>query len=162
GFWSFITSNGTYSETKFADDAQKVIEFYGNHGYIQAQVGQPQLEVIEDTQDKGTRWVRLKIPVDEGRQYKINKIEFQGNTVHKITFTGNTTTRDAVIRREMRLYEGMVFNTEALKFSIKRLNQLGYFKPLEGKEGDIKVEPTPGNDAQIDIALKFQEQNRNQ
>ena len=43
-----------------------------------------------------------------------------------------TTTRDKVIRREVYLNEGDVFNTEALKLSIRRINQLGYFKPMEG------------------------------
>ena len=57
----------------------------------------------------------------EGEQYFVNRI----------TFTGNTTTRDNVIRREMRLVEGGVFSTEALKYSVRRLNQLGYFQNLE-------------------------------
>ena len=35
----------------------------------------------------------------------------------------------------MRLLENGVFNTEALKFSVKRINQLGYFKAIEGKPG---------------------------
>ena len=59
--------------------------------------------------------------MQEGEQYFVNRI----------TFLGNTTTRDNVIRREMRLLENGVFNTEALKFSVKRINQLGYFKQLE-------------------------------
>ena len=42
----------------------------------------------------------------------------------------------------MRLYEGGTFNTEALKYSIKRLNQLGYFKPLEEGQG-VDVQKTP-------------------
>ena len=53
--------------------------------------------------------------------------------VNRIAFVGNTTTRDPVIRREVRLVESGIFNTEALKFGVKRLNQLGYFKPLEGE-----------------------------
>ena len=61
--------------------------------------------------------------MQEGKQYFVNRI----------TFIGNTTTRDNVIRREMRLVEDGVFNTEALKYSVRRLNQLGYFKPLEGR-----------------------------
>ena len=52
--------------------------------------------------------------------------------VGQINFTGNDTTRDKVIRREVYLNEGDVFNTEALKLSIRRINQLGYFKPMEG------------------------------
>ena len=69
--------------------------------------------------------------MQEGKQYFVNRI----------TFTGNTTTRDNVIRREMRLVESGVFNTEALKYSIRRLNQLGYFKNVEGDA--INVEKTP-------------------
>ena len=53
-----------------------------------------------------------------------------------------------------------MFNTEALKYSIKRLNQLGYFKALEGDA--INVEKTPGVDNKVDVSLKFEEQNRNQ
>jgi len=89
--------------------------------------------------------------LEEGKQY----------FVHRITFAGNTTTRDNVIRREMRLYEDGVFNTEALKFSIRRLNQLGYFKPLEDQK-NITVEKTPGSDNKVNVSLKLEEQNRNQ
>jgi outer membrane protein insertion porin family len=56
--------------------------------------------------------------------------------------------------------EAGVFNTEALKHSVKRLNQLGYFKPLEGDA--ISVDKTAGADNKVDIKLKFEEQNRNQ
>ena len=72
--------------------------------------------------------------LEEGKQYFVNRI----------IFLGNTTTRDNVIRREMRLLEGGVFNTEALKYSVQRLNQLGYFKPLEGEA--IDVQKTPNTD----------------
>ena len=75
----------------------------------------------------GAPIVDVTMRMQEGEQYFVNRI----------TFVGNTTTRDNVIRRELRLLEGGVFNTEALKYSVKRLNQLGYFKPLE----------RPGNDA---------------
>ena len=70
--------------------------------------------------------VNVTLRIQEGKQYFVNRI----------TFVGNTTTRDNVIRREVRLVESGVFNTEALKFSVKRLNQLGYFKPLEGEAID--------------------------
>ncbi|MGE0041561.1 MAG: outer membrane protein assembly factor BamA [Vicinamibacterales bacterium] len=239
--FSFITGRGTYQETKFEEDAEKVIEYYRNKGYIAARVGQPEIETIEDSADGDTRWVRLKIPVTEGPRYRVGEFTFAGNDVvkdeflrplfklkpgdwysekrvrdgldkarevyggggyfeftgypdlepveaaigplagpaeptvnvtmrlqeggqyfvNRITFTGNTTTRDNVIRREMRLVEGGVFNTEALKYSIRRLNQLGYFKNLEGTS-DINVEKTPDTPNNVDVTLKFEEQNRNQ
>jgi outer membrane protein insertion porin family len=55
-----------------------------------------------------------------------------------------------------------VFNTEALKFSVKRLNQLGYFKQLEGGSKELTIDKTPGTDNQVDVKLKLEEQNRNQ
>jgi len=99
----------------------------------------------------GAPTVDVTMQIREGKQYFVNRI----------TFTGNTTTRDSVIRREMRLVEEGVFNTEALKYSIKRLNQLGYFKPLEGGK-DVTVDKTQGKDDRVDVKLKLEEQNRNQ
>ncbi len=40
------------------------------------------------------------------------------------------------------------------------MNQLGYFKNVEGDA--INVEKTPGVENKVDVALKFEEQNRNQ
>src|SRR5262249_8332393 len=96
--------------------------------------------------------VDVTMRMQEGQQFFVNRI----------TFTGNTTTRDNVIRREMRLVEDGVFNTEALKFSVKRLNQLGDFKALEGKPGEVDVPKVPNETNKVDVKLKLEEQNRNQ
>jgi outer membrane protein insertion porin family len=94
--------------------------------------------------------------VIEGKQFKVNRI----------TFVGNTNTHDSVIRRELRVIEGGVYNAEALKDSVRRVNQLGYFKPIEQRPGQpdeaTEVTPTAGADDQVDVKLKFEEQNRNQ
>ena len=271
-FMSVIGDRGTFQEPKFDEDAEKIIEYYRDHGYIRANVGVPEIKVITDSDDKKTRWIELKIPVVEGARYKVGNFDVAGNTVvksdylkplfktnpgefysekkirkglekarevygtggyyeftgypdlkprdeananepaapasiaapeptdgkngdatdgnkkdkdaksekgaptvdvtmrmqegeqffvNRITFVGNTTTHDNVIRREMRLVEEGPFNTEALKYSIKRLNQLGYFKPLEGGK-DVNVEKTPGEKNKVDLKLKLEEQNRNQ
>src|SRR5262245_9899964 len=77
---SWITSAGTYQESKFADDAQAVEEFYGNKGFARARIGQPQLETIEDDKDGRTRWIRVRVPVDEGVKYSIGKFEIASGT----------------------------------------------------------------------------------
>ena len=74
--------------------------------------------------------VNVTMQIQEGEQYFVNRI----------TFIGNTTTRDTVVRREMRLIEGSVFNTEALKYSVRRLNQVGYFKTARGGPGRRRQE----------------------
>ena len=95
--------------------------------------------------------VDVTMQFQEGEQYFVNRI----------TFIGNTTTRDTVVRREMRLVEGNIFNTEALKYSVRRLNQVGYFKTLEEGQG-IDVKKTPNEKNKVDVTLKLEEQNRNQ
>ena len=248
---SFINGHGTYNETKFEDDADKIQEHYANKGYMAAHVGAPEMKVLEDTKDGSKRYIQLNIPVTEGDRYKVGSLNFDGNKVikseslrplfkmnegdyyslkkiqkgieqmrdaygtggyweftsypdmkprnmpdpskmddpaalaeakkqpaivditmnvkegeqyfvNRITFVGNTTTLDSVVRREVRLLENGVFNTEALKFSIKKINQLGYFKEIEGGPDNPKVEKVPGQKNKVDVTLKVQEQNRNQ
>lgn len=246
GFLAFIGGGGTYQETKFAEDADGVERYLRGKGYVFARVGQPQIEPLEDSADGKTRWVRLRIPVDERARYRVKSVSVAGNDnvpspvilsvftklkigefysenhirkgyeklqefygsagfwefsmnpeitpndinldtgepvpgftgvpevdvvikiqensryfLNRLTFLGNTTTRDSVIRREMRLVEGGIFNMESLKFSVRRLNQLGYFKPLEG-EDSVTIEKTPNAEGKVDVRLKFEEQNRNQ
>ena len=102
--------------------------------------------------DTGPPTLDIAMQIEEGPQYRVNRIYF----------TGNSTTRDNVIRRELRLYEGGVFDSEALKYSIRRLNQLGYFQQLEGNERDMKVDKAPDQENAVDVTINLQEQNRNQ
>ena len=96
--------------------------------------------------------VDVNVLFTEGPQYYVNRI----------TFTGNTTTRDNVIRREMRLFEGGLFDTEALKFSVRRLNQLGYFSEIHGDDRDTKIDKNTAIPNTVDVTVKLAEQNRNQ
>ena len=245
--FSFITGRGTFQETKFDDDADKIAAFYKEHGYIRVNIGAPEQKFLADSKDKKTRYIELRVPIVEGARYKVGDVQFVGNTVvkteflkplfklnegqyynekdlrkglekarevyggagyweftgfpefkfrddpqpgqevpealaapqpaivdvtmrlqeglqyfvNRITFIGNSTTHDTVIRREMSLVENGVFNTEALKYSVKRINQLGYFKPLEEGKG-TDVTKVPAEMAKVDVRLKLEEQNRNQ
>jgi outer membrane protein insertion porin family len=229
GFWIFPGSS-VYQEDKFEEDAEAVVAFYRDRGYLQINVGQPNLKPLRDSKDGKERFMTLEIPISEGQRFRVDKFEFAGNDkvpaeimrplfkmktgdyynekriregfqkiqeiygsgghfemtpypefvpegdkvnvtirinegkqyfINRITFEGNTTTRDSVIRRELRLYENSVYNTEALKYSVKRLNQLGYFKPLEDQK-NITTVKTPNTDNKVDLTLKLEEQNRNQ
>jgi outer membrane protein insertion porin family len=152
-----------YSEKDIRKGLEKARELYGSGGYFEF-TGYPDLkpegfdpengnvpEALAEQAPNTNPTVDVVMRMQEGKQYFVNRI----------TFVGNTTTRDNVIRRELRLVEGGVFNTEALKHSIRRLNQLGYFKNLEGNN-DIQVDKTTDRDAAVDVTLKLEEQNRNQ
>ena len=156
-----------YSQKRFRDGILKAQEIYGGAGYMEFNAFPDFAFRANDDEEGGTNAtngtngtngagtdesaVDVTVRVTEGDQFFVNRITFQGNT----------TTRDNVIRREVQLYENNVFNTEALKFSVRRLNQLGYFKPIE-EQSAIQVEKTPGQDDRVDITLQVEEQNRNQ
>ena len=147
---------------------QKAQEIYGTGGYMDF-TGYPEYKFSDDpntvqetppgtapavavAEGQASPTVDVTLKIEEGKQYFVNRI----------TFTGNTTTRDNVIRRELRLYEGNVFDTQSLQYSIKRLNQLGYFKPLEGPGKDVNIDKITTADNKVDVRLKLEEQNRNQ
>jgi outer membrane protein insertion porin family len=148
-----------YEEKKVRKGFEKAREVYGAGGFFEF-TGYPDLKPREadgaspapakPATIRGAPVVDVTLRMQEGKQYFVNRI----------TFVGNNTTRDNVVRRELRLYEGGVFNTESLKYSVKRLNQLGYFKQLEGDA--IKVDKTPNKEGLVDVTLKLEEQNRNQ
>src|SRR5260370_11498763 len=78
--------------------------------------------------------------------------------VRRIDFVGNTTTRDKVIRRELLLDEGQLFNKRAWEVSILRLNQLDYFDRIEeDKAVEIKRNQKEGT---VDLTLKLKEKGK--
>src|SRR5262245_29523510 len=82
-FMSVIGDRGTFQEPKFDEDADKIIEYYRDRGYIKVNVGVPEVKVITDSDDKKTRWIELKIPIAEGPRYKVGLFDVAGNTVVK-------------------------------------------------------------------------------
>ena len=138
-----LETGEVYKESKIKKGFDKLRDAYGSQGYFQW-TGRP-----ERKPDPKRKVVDVTLTMDEDKKYYVGKI----------VFTGNTTTRDKVIRREVFLNEGDIFNTEALKLSIRRINQLGYFKPMEGVP---ELGPSTLGEDRIDVTFKVEEQNRNQ
>jgi outer membrane protein insertion porin family len=73
---------------------------------------------------------------------------------------GNTFTRDYVLRREVLINEGDIYNQNYFEFSVTRLNQLGYFNPIDkDKDADFRTNEEEG---QVDVTVKVQEKGRQQ
>ena len=72
--FSFLTDSGVLKKEKLRESLNRVKVFYMNNGYIQAQVGEPEI-----THDK--KWIYIRIPVSEGRQFKVGKVEITGDTL---------------------------------------------------------------------------------
>ena len=84
GWFSFITRRRHLQGREVRRGRrERSSSYYRDNGYIAAQVGQPELKILEDEKDGKTRWVQLRVPVTEGDRYKIGEFSFEGNTVVK-------------------------------------------------------------------------------
>jgi outer membrane protein insertion porin family len=138
-----MQSGDVFSTEKLRNGIKNLTKVYSQFGYIDY-VGEPQIDIRPNTNK-----VDLTINVDEGKQFFVRRIEF----------TGNTTTRDKVIRRELLIDEGDVYNSTLWDASILRLNQLGYFETLKENEA-FTLNRNPGTNT-VDIDLKVKERGKN-
>jgi outer membrane protein insertion porin family len=138
-----MTTGDVFSTEKLRKGIENMRKFYGKFGFIDF-VPEPSFDVVPNTDQ-----IDLTLTADEGKQFFIRRIDF----------SGNTTTRDKVIRREILLDEGDIFNSELWDYSILRLNQLGYFEMLKKEEAaDIKRNPQSNT---VDVTLKVKERGKN-
>ncbi len=94
--------------------------------------------------------VDITITIDEGKQFRLRRLEFAGNTF----------TRDRVLRREFLINEGDIYNQNALEVSVLRLNQTQYFDPLD-KDKDVEIR-TDDEQGDVDLVVKVREKGRQQ
>ncbi len=117
-------------------------KLYGAYGYINFTAAP---DIVPDNKKK---LINLALDFEEGKQFFI----------HRIEFSGNTKTRDKVIRRELLVDEGNVFNSELWEYSTLRINQLGFFDQVKKEDYEIKQNAKEGT---VDILLKVKEKGRN-
>jgi outer membrane protein insertion porin family len=122
---------------------------YGSQGFIQY-TAEPTPTFKENPQNANEGIVDFLITIEEGKQFTLRRLEFLGNTF----------TRDNVLRREVLINEGDIYNQTAWEYSIIKLNQLGYFEPIE-KERDADFK-TNEEEATLDLNLKVTERGRQQ
>lgn len=216
--FSWLTGSGKLKDDVFAEDKQRLIEFYRNAGYIDFQIRDIQFE------QTSPKWMIIKFFVNEGTQYRVGTVGFEGNQlfntneitsrmvtrernrasrglsmgpgavftpsglsrdregvadfygargyidarvspqlmpntaqgtmdvnyrvaegqksyIEKIEIRGNTKTKDKVIRRELAVHPGEVFDLVRVRLSTNRLFGLNYFAKV-----DAEPEPTDVTD----------------
>lgn len=197
GLLSLFGGGGTYREDMFQRDLAVLSGVYMDQGYINAKVGKPAISLSPDK-----RLLFVAIPVEEGEQFTIGKVEFGGQLLdqepelkrlvqsrggelfsrsrvgadlqaagdvykdlgyayanvtplttldperrivdltfevqpgqkcrfERIDVVGNDKTRDKVVRRELRVYEGELFSASQVKASKGRVTALGFFETVE-------------------------------
>ncbi|MGP8268603.1 MAG: outer membrane protein assembly factor BamA [Terracidiphilus sp.] len=141
---TFAVKDGEwFNATLIGKGLENLKKAYGQLGYINFGA------IPKPVFDEQKKTVSLVVDIDEGKPFFVSRIEFQGNT----------TTRDKVIRRELMLDEGQVYNSQLWEYSLLRLNQLEYFEPLKvDQDSEAHQDADAGT---VDLLLKVKEKGKN-
>jgi outer membrane protein insertion porin family len=141
---TFAVKDGDwFNATLISKGLENLKKAYGQLGYINFGA------IPKPVFDEQKKTVSLQIDIDEGKPFYVSRIEFQGNTI----------TRDRVIRRELMLDEGQVYNSQLWEYSLLRLNQLEYFEPLKvDQDSEAHQDADAGT---VDLLLKVKEKGKN-
>lgn len=223
GFFSGLSSSGSFKQEAFERDIQVLKFLYWNQGYVQVKIDRP---IVTVTPDKKSIYITYHI--EEGEQYSIGEVDFAGDLLfpkselydivkikdngvfavdvmqkdiaelqakcgdlgyafanvnpryvfhekekkvdlvfefekgNKVYFgsfnvVGNTKTRDKVLRRELKIYEGELYNETRKRQSQENIQRLGFFD-----EVNFKTSTPPEKPDQLNIDIVVKERNTGQ
>ncbi|MEY3201983.1 MAG: hypothetical protein RIR70_1533 [Pseudomonadota bacterium] len=131
-----IKPGEVFSRDRLTETTKLISDRLGNEGYAFANVNAaPEV-------DKEKRLVAFTIYLDPGRRVY----------VRNINIAGNSSTRDEVIRREVRQMEAAWYDAQAIAKSRTRIDRLGYFE-----EVSVDSAPVTGTTDQVDVNFKVKE-----
>ncbi len=116
----------TFTPNGLRENIEAVEDLYGAKGYIDVEYGRSLGVLKKPNTQTGT--IDLTFQVEEGGKSYIEKVEIEGNY----------KTKDRVIRRELAVSPGEVFDMTRVKLSKRRLDGLNYFERV-----DAEAEPDP-------------------
>lgn len=132
-----------YNEETLRQDILTLTEMYQDEGYAFANV----IRILEPIE--GENKVKVKFTFEKGVKAHLGKI----------TIKGNTKTRDKVIRRELEIYEGMLYSGSKMRISKENVNRLGFFE----RDSVVFNSTTPPNRNDIvDIEIVVKERQTGQ
>jgi outer membrane protein insertion porin family len=117
-----MKEGSVYSPKQLRDDAKAVADAYGSGGYVD-------LVITPEGTPAGPALIDVHYLIEEGPRSFVNRVNIEGNT----------RTKDKVIRREVLVAPGDVFNTVRVDTTKKRLENLGYFAKVETYPEDTDI-----------------------
>ncbi|MGA7880427.1 MAG: outer membrane protein assembly factor BamA, partial [Terrimicrobiaceae bacterium] len=117
-----MTDGSLFTPKGMGDDLKGLRDFYGTRGYVD-------MLAVPEILPAGPGAVDVTYRVDEGLQSYVNLVNIQGNN----------RTKDRVIRRELAVKPGDIFDTTLVTVSRQRLENLNYFSRVEMAPADTIV-----------------------
>ncbi len=138
-----MDTSGIFTPDGLDKDTQAIEDFYGSKGYIDVVRGPTLRAVYIPNVETGT--MDLEFQIKEGQKSRVERIDIRGNE----------KTRDKVIRRELAIAPGEVFDMVRVKISQQRLEGLDYFEKV-----DLRPQPTdPPISGRKDLIVNVEEKN---
>ena len=142
GLLSWFTKGGIYKEDILERDLDTIIGFYLLKGFLEAKVGKPRVTV-----ERGG--ITLIIPVEEGRQFKVARVEIQGDLI----------APKEELMKLVPLYPGEIFNRENVRKSISNLTDR--YADQGYAFVDVNPQTIPhGNQPLVDLVFDIRQGNK--
>jgi outer membrane protein insertion porin family len=106
-FWHIVSDSDVLKREQLKQDVGKLAAYYYNNGFINAQIGEPEI-----THDK--KWIYVKIKIAEGKRYKVGKVAISGDLLEKPRID---------LFQSIKSKEGNNYDREAVMKDIEILNQ---------------------------------------
>ncbi len=126
---SWLTGSGRFDEVQFQEDLERLRAKYMNEGYLDVSI--PESNVSLDYPKSGR--IVITVRIDEGRQYRVGNIQFDGNTIFPTP----------ILYASLDLLPGDVFSPEVLDEDVERLNN------IYGSVGYLDTSVRPDRQANI-------------
>lgn len=127
---SWITDAGVFRQEEIPNDVERLKEFYSNRGYLDVQVGRPEVELSEYKES-----FTLTFHIVEGQPYTVSNIEFKGNTIFE----------KEELEVDLSIVPGDVFQRTLIRSEVGRITDLYGVKGYSFAEVTPSILPNPEN-----------------
>jgi outer membrane protein insertion porin family len=118
-----------FKPSDFSDDLQTLRDMYGAKGYLEPNQHGTTVITANHTANPSTGTMDVSYDIQEGEK----------NYIEKIIIKGNVKTKDRVLRRELAVYPGEVYDMVRIKISKQKLQGLDYFSKVDDQAEDSDV-----------------------
>lgn len=138
--FSFMSNSGNFKEFNFQTDIERLKYFYKTKGFLQINVGTPEVTVSEDK-----KWVFITVKLTEGPQFTVNEITFQGEMLFP----------ESDLYSKIALKKGVTYSEEDLRKDIQLLTEMYQDEGYAFANVLRTLHPVPGEN-KVDIEFSFE------